>query len=134
MNPIYSKYQHISSNLITWFYEQIVLSLWHCQNIAKYYYQITNKPENAKIYWYVDGIKDAEGEIFEISPESSRVTVTAKLVDAGGNAILDSQGNEISDTETVTVKSGFFQKLISFFKNLFGINRTVIQYLFKTVY
>lgn len=96
--------------------------------------EITNKPENAKIYWYVDGIKDAEGEIFEISPESGRVTVTAKLVDAGGNAILDSQDNEISDTEIITVKSGFFQKLISFFKNLFGINRTVIQYLFKTVY
>lgn len=90
--------------------------------------EITNKPENAKIYWYVDGIKDAEGEIFEILPESSRVTVTAKLVDAGGNAILDSQGNEISDTETVTVKSGFFQKLISFFKNLFGINRSIIQF------
>ena len=90
--------------------------------------EITNKPENAKIYWYVDGIKDAEGEIFEISPESGRVTVTAKLVDAGGNAILDSQGIEISDTETVTVKSGFFQKLISFFKNLFGINRSIIQF------
>lgn len=93
--------------------------------------EITNKPENAKIYWYVDGIKDAEGEIFEISPKSSRVTVTAKLVDAGGNAILDSQGNEISDTEIITVKSGFFQKLISLFKNLFGINRTIIQYLTK---
>ncbi len=92
--------------------------------------EITNRPQNTKIWWYVNGIKDAEGEIFEISPKSGRVTITAKLVDAGGNAILNSQGNEISDSETVTVNSGFFQKLISFFKNLFGLNRTVIQMLF----
>jgi len=96
--------------------------------------EITNRPQNTKIWWYVNGIKVAEGETFEISPESGRVTITAKLIDDGGNAIFDSQSNEVSDSETVTVNSGFFQKLISFFKNLFGMNRTVIQYLFKTVY
>lgn len=32
-----------------------------------------------------------------------------------------------------TVKAGFFRKLISFFKNLFGSNRTVIQ-AFRSVY
>ncbi|MBR4859383.1 MAG: S8 family serine peptidase [Clostridia bacterium] len=89
--------------------------------------EVTDRPKNAKIWWYVNGTKSAEGETFEISPESDSVTITAKLVDADGNAVLDSQGNEISDSETVTVNSGFFQKLISFFKNLFRMNRTVIQ-------
>lgn len=93
--------------------------------------EVTDKPENTMIWWYVNGSKKGEGETFEISPQSGSVTITAKLVDTNGNAILNSQGNEISDSETVTVNSGFFQKLISFFKNLFGINRTVIQYLFK---
>lgn len=93
--------------------------------------EVTDRPENSFVWWYVNGTKNAEGETFEILPQSGSVTITAKLVDTNGNAILNSQGNEISDSETVTVNSGFFQKLISFFKNLFGINRTVIQYLFK---
>lgn len=92
---------------------------------------IINKPENTTVWWYVDGIKTGEGETFEVSPESGRTEITAKLVDSNGNAVLDSYGAEISDSESVTVNDGFFQKIISFFKNLFRLNRTVIQMLFK---
>jgi hypothetical protein len=90
---------------------------------------VTNKPTNAKIYWYVDGVKRAEGEVFDISFENGSKIVTVKLVDANGVAYEDSNGNEISDSQTVTVNGGFFQKIISFFKNLFGMNRTVVQVL-----
>lgn len=85
------------------------------------------KPADAAIVWYVDGVKAAEGETFDLSFESGTKTVEVKLVDINGNILKNSAGNEISDSERVTVNSGFFQKLISFFKNLFRIDRTVIQ-------
>lgn len=83
------------------------------------------------VWWYVDGVKSGEGNTFEVSPESGSVEVTAKLVDANGTVVKGKDGNEVSDSQTVSVNSGFFQKLISFFKNLFKINRTVIQTLIK---
>lgn len=93
--------------------------------------ETTNQPNGTAVWWYVDGIKSGEGNTFEISPESGSVEVSAKLVDENGTVLIDKNGNEISDFETVTVNSGFFQKLISFFKNLFKINRTVIQVFTK---
>ena len=92
---------------------------------------VTNKPYDATIYWYVDGVLMGEGVIFNINFDSGTRVITAKLVDNNGNALQDADGNEIFDAEEVTVKSGFFQKLISFFKNLLGANRTVVQAIFK---
>ena len=93
--------------------------------------EVTNSPENSAIWWYVDGKKSGEGKTFEVSPSYDKVNVTAKLVDSSGNAVLNSQGVEISDSETVEVSSGFFQKIISFFKNLFRMNRTVVQFIIE---
>lgn len=90
-------------------------------------------PAGVKIYWYVDGLKKGEGETFNISFESGTKTVEVKLVDENGNILMNANGNEISDSERVTIKAGFFQKLISFFKNLFGVNRTVVQ-LIKPIF
>lgn len=94
----------------------------------------TNMPTDAKIYWYVDGVWKGEGETFNVSFENGTKTVEVKLVDANGNVLKDSKGNELSDLEEVSVKTGFFQKLISFFKNLFKVNRTVVQSVFKGVF
>ena len=88
-------------------------------------------PVDAKIFWYVDGVKKGEGTTFEVSSKSGTVEVTVKVVDANGN---DYAGVKISDSQNVSVKSGFFQKLISFFKNLFGINRTVVQAVIKGIF
>lgn len=96
--------------------------------------EILNKPKTSVIWWYVNEVKTAEGETFEISLESGSVEVTAKLVNAAGTIITDKDGNEISDSQTISVKSGFLQKLISFFKNLFGFNRTVVQIFSKTTF
>lgn len=87
----------------------------------------TNMPADATIVWYIDGVKKGEGETFNVTFESGTKTVEVKLMDSKGGVLKNSIGNEISDSETVTVKSGFFQKLISFFKNLLGINRTIVQ-------
>ena len=89
--------------------------------------EVSNQPNNTNVWWYVDGIKSGEGAMFEVSPESGNVTVTAKLVNPDGSAVKDKDGKEISDSQTVAVKSGFFQKLISFFKNLFKISRIIVQ-------
>ena len=93
--------------------------------------EITDKPENSSVWWFVDEVKSGEGETFEISPKSGSVEITVKLVDVNGTVITDDNGNELSDSQTISVKSGFFQKLISFFKNLFGIDRTVVQLFIK---
>ncbi len=93
--------------------------------------EVTNQPENTSVRWYVNGVESGEGLTFEVSPECRSVEVTAKLIESSGITVKDKQGNEISDSQTVSVKSGFFQKLISFFKNLFGLNRTVIQSLIR---
>ncbi len=84
----------------------------------------SNMPADAKIFWFVDGVKKGEGTIFEVSPESGSVEVTVKVVDANGNNYA---GADISDSQKVSVNSGFFRKIISFFKNLFGISRIVTQ-------
>ena len=85
---------------------------------------VTDKPADAKIYWYADGELVGEGETVIVD---SAATVTVKLVNRYGTVLKDSNGNEISDSQTVKVNSGFFQIIISFFKNLFGANRTTVQ-------
>ena len=87
----------------------------------------TDTPENFIIIWYVDGIKKGKGTTFDISFESGTKTVEIKLADKNGIVFQNPSYAEIYDSETVTVKSGFFLKLISFFKNLFRVNRIVVQ-------
>ncbi|MGN0636414.1 MAG: hypothetical protein ACI4I5_09345, partial [Acutalibacteraceae bacterium] len=52
-----------------------------------------------------------------ISEKSGTVNITVKVVDADGNEIEGSG----SDTENIRSKAGFFQKLLAFFRLLFGI-------------
>lgn len=93
--------------------------------------EITNEINNPVVWWYVDDVKIGEGKTFELSPESGSVKVTAKLVNADETSVKDCLENEILDSQTVSVKSGFFWKLISFFKDLFRIKRTVTQTLIR---
>ncbi len=88
---------------------------------------IPDAPEGAKVYWFVDGIKKGEGETFEVSPGEKSVKVAVKLVDSNGEVIVNYNGREVTDEQTVNVNAGFFQKLASFFKNLFRISRIVVQ-------
>lgn len=83
----------------------------------------TDLPEGAKIKWYIDGAEKGEGFFFSCSEAKADMTITAKLVDGDGRVINNLFGNEISDSETIKVNAGFFQKLIYFFKNLFRISQ-----------
>lgn len=90
-------------------------------------------PAGTEIYWYVDGVKAEKGETFNFSAESGTKTVSVKIVESNGKVLRDANGNEISDSQQVKVDSSFWQKIVSFFKNLFGINRTVVQAFFKSI-
>ncbi len=62
-----------------------------------------------------------DGKTCTISPESSGETVfTAVIVDENENTVS-------SDEQTMTAKAGFFQKIIAFFKKLFGLTKTIPQ-------
>lgn len=85
---------------------------------------VTNMPADAKIFWYVNGVKQGEGVTFDVSPERGSIEITVKLVDENGNNYA---GDDISDSQTVTVNASLLRIILSFFKNLFRFNRTVIQ-------
>lgn len=57
---------------------------------------------------------------------SGTATVTAKLCYSNGDVVV-SYGNDVADSQDFTMKAGFFQKIISFFKDLFGANRVTVQ-------
>lgn len=95
---------------------------------------VVEKPvDGIKIVWFVDGEAVAEGETFNLYFESGSRTVEVKITDADGTVVKNEAGEEIADSQNVNVKSGFFQKLISFFKNLFRMNRVVTQAIAKGI-
>ena len=81
-------------------------------------------PEGAKIVWTADNgnftyTASADGSTCTVSPSANGdTTFTATVVDANGNEIG-------SDTQSMTSKAGFFQKIIAFFKNLFGLTKVI---------
>ncbi len=95
--------------------------------------EAVNIPDGAKIYWYVNNEQKGEGEKFRVSPTDGSVEVSVKIVDADGNPIQNADGSESADSQKISVNSSFWQKIISFFKNLFRINRTVVQVIKKAV-
>ena len=60
-------------------------------------------------------------------------TITARVVDKNGNAVKDANGNEITASQQLTSKAGFFQKLVAFFKKLFGSNMVIPSSLNKLI-
>lgn len=88
-------------------------------------------PEGTHIMWSIDG-KGFEMSVSEdgiiCSLESvakGKATVTAKIVDADGNTVSDSDGNELVATQNLTSKAGIFRKVAAFFKKLFKSNMTI---------
>ncbi len=92
---------------------------------------VTDLPEGARVVWSMDGSG------FELSPSADGMTcgvksvskgsttITAKVVDKNGNAVKDANGNEITASQQLTSKAGFFQRLVAFFKKLFGSNMII---------
>ncbi len=92
---------------------------------------VTDLPDGARIVWSMDGsgfelIPSADGMTCGVkSVSKGSATITAKVVDKTGNAVKDANGNEITASQQLTSKAGFFQKLAAFFKRLFGSNMVI---------
>ena len=92
---------------------------------------VTDLPEGARVVWSIDGsgfelIPSADGMTCGIkSVSKGSATITARVVDKNGNAVKDANGNEITASQSLTSKAGFFQKLVAFFKKLFGSNMVI---------
>lgn len=88
-------------------------------------------PEGYAIAWFVEGagvstwVSEDGLECRVTSIANGNPTIYAKLVDEEENVITNADGEEIFDEITLVSKAGFWQKFISFFKNLFGINRVI---------
>ena len=104
-------------------------------------------PEGTTVEWSVSG-----SNAFRLSDENAvctlhrscvtcaaesiakgSATITAKVVDKNGNAVKDANGNEITASQKLTSKAGFFQKLAAFFKKLFGSNMVIPSSLNKLI-
>ncbi len=87
-----------------------------------------NIPANAKIEWSVEGkgvtiVPSEDGKTCAVTSTSTGdVTVTAKYTDTNGAEHVSKQEIESN--------ASFWQKIVSFFKNLFGISR-IIEQTFK---
>ena len=92
---------------------------------------VTDLPEGARVVWSMDGsgfelILSADGMTCGVkSVSKGSATITAKVVDKNGNAVKDANGNEITASQQLTSKAGFFQKIVAFFKKLFGSNMII---------
>ena len=100
---------------------------------------VTDLPEGARVVWSMDGsgfelIPSADGMTCGVkSVSKGSATITAKVVDKNGNAVKDANGNEITASQQLTSKAGFFQKIAAFFKKLFGSNMVIPSSLNKLV-
>lgn len=91
-------------------------------------------PEGYMVEWAVTGtgatIQPSEDGLTcgVTCVDNGTVTVTARIVretEDGTQAVTNADGEEIKAEQTITMKGGFFWKVISFFKNLFRINRII---------
>ena len=100
---------------------------------------VTDLPEGARVAWSMDGsgfelIPSADGMTCGVkSVSKGSATITARVVDKNGNAVKDANGNEITASQKLTSKAGFFQKLAAFFKKLFGSNMVIPSSLNKLI-
>ena len=90
----------------------------------------TKIPVGGRVEWTADNGNfkySANGNTCRIDPnKSGSTTFTA--------TIYDSQGNAVSkDEQVMTSKAGFFDKIIAFFKKLFGLTKVIPQSL-KYIY
>lgn len=83
-------------------------------------------PEGATIQWFADNgnfekVASNDGKTCKITPSSSgNTTFTIKVVNADGEVLAE-------DTQVMTSKAGFFDKIIGFFKMIFGLTKTFAQ-------
>ena len=82
-----------------------------------------NVPNGATVQWFVNDKKAEPGATCTVKQATADYTVQCKLIGANGAVLAE------SEVETVKVNTGFFAKLIAFFKGLFGSLPVIAQRL-----
>ncbi len=71
-------------------------------------------PDGAEVHWFINGADKGAGDSYTVKKAKKNYTVQLKALDKKGNVILE------SGIETVSVKRGFFNRLVAFFRSIFG--------------
>ncbi|MBR2731079.1 MAG: leucine-rich repeat protein, partial [Clostridia bacterium] len=94
-------------------------------------YTVGDLPRGASVKWTYDGkgLKLTPTEDTKCCAVYSNGTgegnVTAYVVDAAGNTLTDANGKPVSASVRLTSNGSFLQRVISFFKNLFHVDRRI---------
>ena len=94
-------------------------------------YTVGDLPRGTSIKWNYDGkgLKLTPTEDTKCCAVYSNGTgegnVTAYVVDAAGNTLTDANGKPISAAVKLTSNGSFIQRVVSFFKNLFHVDRRI---------
>ncbi len=83
--------------------------------------ETADMPSDASVHWFINGTDRGTGDKFTVEKATSDYTVQVKVLDKNGNVLSE------SETETVKINSGFFARLIAFFRSLFGLLPKVTQ-------
>ena len=67
------------------------------------------------------GRGDKSGVTYTVNEIKENKTFTAKVIDASGNVQKDAAGNPLQKNIEVKVKTGFFDKIIAFFRGIFRL-------------
>lgn len=100
---------------------------------------VESVPSGTNIVWEVSGngvsIKPSEDGVScaVTSTKTGTVSINAKLVDESGEVLKDFDGEELTASQSIKSNAGFFQKIIAFFKKLFGLTKTIPQ-VFKGIF
>lgn len=78
-----------------------------------FYATITGSESNMNVEWYVNGKHVFTGNVYTISRVKDDFNIQAKLVQQ--DTVLDE-----SEVENITVKNGLFDKIVAFFREIFG--------------
>lgn len=95
------------------------------ETVVHFHVESENLPDGAYAVVFLNGKQKtfSRADTYSFGCTSAGTDVIeVKLCDAQGNIMLDSNGNEIKDRETIVIRGGFFRSIIAFFKKLFGRN------------
>ncbi len=100
--------------------------------ILRVYVEVMDMPAGCKTEWSISGegaqIIRTAGNYCEVkATESGTVMLTVSVVDSEGEPVRDDSGVKLSDSQYINIKAGIFQKIIAFFRKLFGMDRIIAQ-------
>ena len=93
--------------------------------------EATGAPEGTYVAIYVDGKQVAKGDNKSVTYDAGKIiddiNYTVAIVDKNDNVQKSADGKDLAKDGKVSVKKGFFDKIIAFFLSLFGLLKEEIK-------